>query len=100
MDMRLINSSGSEVTATNYDNESMFARGFVDSYIELGGANRDDFALIYNDTSGQDGNGNMLMWVFNPFQSDRYTYSIYQTSGRMSSTGTTERPYTSKGRSV
>lgn len=100
MDMRLINSSGSEVTASIYDNEAMFARGFVASYLQIGGANRDDFALLYHDTSGQDGNGNMLMWIFNPYQSDRYTYSVHQTSGRMSYTGTTEIPYTSKGISV
>ena len=95
MDIRLINSSGSEIATTSYDNEAVFFRGATD--IELGGASRDEFALLYHDTSGQNGNGNMTMWVFNPYSSSSYTFNIHQTSGQMSYPSTTSIHYNTKG---
>lgn len=95
-DIRLISAGGSEISSSIYDNESHFARGVSASYLEVGSANRDDFALLYHDTASQYGNGNMNMWIFNPFQSDRYTFHIMQTSGRMSYPTTTSIPLISK----
>lgn len=95
-DMRLISAGGSEISSTIYDNESHFARGITASVLEVGGASRDDFALLYHDTSGQKGNGNMNMWIFNPFQSDRYTFHIMQVSARMSYPTTTSIPHVTK----
>lgn len=95
MDIRLINSSGSEIATTSYDNKSLFFRGASD--IELGSTNRNDFALLYHDTSGQNGNGNMTMWVFNPYSSSSYTFNMHQTSGQMSYPSTTSIHHNSKG---
>ena len=97
MDIRLINSSGSEIATSNYDSEMLFARDFSSSFLDIGGANRDDFALLYHDTSGQNGNGNMTMYVFNPFANDKYTFQIQQTAGRMSYPSTTSTGMMSKG---
>jgi len=97
MDIRLINSSGSEIATTSYDNKALFFRGVTATSIELGSANRDDFALLYHDTSGQNGNGNMTMWVFNPYSSSSYTFNIHQASGEMSYPSTTSIHFNTKG---
>ena len=97
MDIRLINSSGSEIATTSYDSKALFFRGVTGTVIELGSASRNDFALLYHDTSGQNGNGNMTMWVFNPYSSSSYTFNIHQTSGQMSYPSTTSIHHNSKG---
>lgn len=97
MDMRLINSNGSEMTASNYSNVAQFFRGYSASSFKLGSENRDDFMILYHDSSGQNGNGNMNMWIFNPFNSNSYTFHLYQASGQMSYTGTNSIPYNHKG---
>jgi len=97
MDVRLIDSAGSEISTNDYDSEMLFGRNFSDTYIQVGSAGRNDFALLYHDTSGQNGNGNMTMWVFNPFQSDTYTYQVQQSIGRMSYQNTNQIPYMGKG---
>ena len=100
MDIQLINSSDSVITDTIYDSEMIFARGFSVSYLAVGGASRNEIGILYHDNGAQNGNGNMIMWVFNPFQSDTYTYQVQQSSGRMSYPSTTEIPYMSKGLGV
>jgi len=97
MDMQLINSSDSVVTDTTYDSEMLFARNFSGTYLNIGGAGRNEIAILYHDNGSQNGNGNMIMWVFNPFQSDTYTFQVQQSSGRMSYPSTTEIPHMSKG---
>ena len=97
MDIQLINSSNSVVTDSIYDSEMVFARGFSGTYLSIGNANRDDFGILYHDNGAQNGNGNMIMWVFNPFQSDTYTFQVQQSIGRMSYPSTTQVSYMSKG---
>ena len=96
-DMRLLDNVNQEIVGSNYDNKMVFFRGVVDTHIEIGGANRDDFAIFYHDNSAQNGLGNSTLWIFNPFASDKYTYYIQQTSGHMSYTTTTAIPNISKG---
>jgi len=81
MDVQLINSSGSVITSTIYDSEMMYARGFSATYLEIGGASRDEIAIMYHDTAANNAFGNMTMWMFNPFQSDSYTFQVQQSSG-------------------
>ena len=81
MDVKLVNSSGSAITDTIYDAEMVFARGFSATYLSIGSANRNDFGLLYHDTAANNAHSNMIMWIFNPFQSDTYTFQIQQSSG-------------------
>ncbi len=97
MDVQLINSSGSVITNTIYDSEMLFGRGFSADFLEIGGVSRDEIAILYHDNGSQNGNGNMIMWVFNPFQSNTYTFQVQQSTGRMSYPSTTEIPFMSKG---
>ena len=97
MDVRLINSSGSVITSTVYDNEMQYARGFSATYLNVGAATRDDFALLYHDTAANNAFGNMTMWIFNPFQSDSYTFQIQQTSGYGRDAGSDIIPIMHKG---
>lgn len=99
MDMRLM-SYGSHVNTSNYDNKMLMARNFSSTFLEIGGENRDDFAIFYHDNGAQNGNSNMTMWVFNPFQSDSYTFYVQQTAGRMSYPTTTSVSTMSKGLGV
>jgi len=86
-DIRLINSNGSIQSGSSiYDSEMIYARGFDQNYLEIGGYNRDDFALLYYDTSANNAFGNFTMWIFNPFNSDSYTFQVQQ------SIGTSRRP--------
>ena len=96
-DMRLINDYGVENTNSNYDNKMIMFRGVSDTHIEVGGQDRDDFAIYYHDTVGQNGNANCTMWLFNPFASDKFTYMVQQTSAHMSYTGTNAKPSITKG---
>ena len=96
-DMRLINSSGQEVSQSIYHSKMLMYRGVSSDPIEVGGENRDDFAIFYHDTTAQDGITNCTMWIFNPFASDKFTYQFQQTSGHMSYTGTTKIPTFTKG---
>lgn len=88
MDFRLVDSTGTEVTA-NYDNKNLMFRGYTDAPFDLGGSNRDDFALIYHDNLGNNGNGNGTIWIFDPFGSN-YTYQNFQETGSMAYPTTTK----------
>ncbi len=81
MDVQLINSSDSVITSTVYDSDMVDARGYSATYLEVGSAGRDDFALLYHDTAANNAHANMTMWIFNPFQSDSYTFQVQQSSG-------------------
>ena len=96
-DMRLLDNVNNEITTSNYDHKMVFFRGVTSTHIEVGGQNRDDFAIFYHDTSGQNGSSNATLWFFNPFASDKYTYYVQQTSGIMSYPSTTAIPNITKG---
>lgn len=97
MDMRLIDNTGSEISSNDYANEARFFRGFSDASFDLGSASRDDFFILYHDTSAQDGVGNMKMWIWSPSDSSNYTFHNAEASGRMSYSTTNKRPYFTKG---
>ena len=85
--MRLINSSGSVVSASNYDNATQIMYSHT-SFFE--GKNTGDnkfYYLNYLHPSGTDkGNGNVI-YLFNPYSSSSYTFLLNQSSGQADSTG-------------
>lgn len=77
LDYRFVNSGGS-VVATDYDHCSKIMRSYgTDGVTQSTSATYID-ALSYDDTL-QKGNGSVL-YVYNPFHSTCYTYSMWQNS--------------------
>lgn len=81
MDVRLVDSTGTEITA-NYDHRNLMFRGYTNAPFDLGGSSRDEIALIYHDKDDNHGNGNGSMWIYDPFGSN-YTYQSFQETGSM-----------------
>ena len=100
-DFRLINSSGN-IVAQDYDHRGLFFRGYgaSDSVIDLGGTSRDDLAILYSDTNAEGGSGNMVMYIYNPYANDKYTFVTQQGSGTMSYPSSTEKGYMQFGSGV
>ena len=85
--MRYINSSGSVVSASNYDVATLMMRG-ADSYLERPTSrNNIDTGSYFNLTSGDEG-GAAVEYVFNPTNTSSYTFGINQSIGMYGSTGT------------
>lgn len=97
MEMRLINSSDSVITSTVYEWEYYYARGFSATYLTIGGTARDEFSRLYHDDDALKGFGNMTMWVFNPFQSDSYTFNVQQAAGWGRDGASSQIPIMQKG---
>ena len=100
-DFRLINSSGN-IVAQDYDAKALFFRGYggSDSVVDLGGTGRDDLAILYSDTNAEGGSANMVMYIFNPYANDKYTFVTHQGSGTMSYPSSTEKGYMQFGSGV
>ena len=85
--MRFINSSGSIVSSSNYDNAVQGIYSFT-SFGELKGTS--DTSIEYLNylypNSYDDGNGNSL-YIFNPTNSSSYTFVIHQGSGMANGVG-------------
>lgn len=81
--IHLLDTSGSTITATNHMFEFDFFRGFDTTTLEIGGTARDEFAFIYYDDDADNAFTNMTMWIFNPFDSDKYTFHVSEISGFM-----------------
>ena len=85
--MRFINSSGSVVSASSYDNAVQGIYSFT-SFGELRGTNEtsvENLNYLYPN-SYDDGNGNTL-YIFNPTNSSSYTFVIHQGSGMANGVG-------------
>jgi len=81
--IQLLDASGSTIFDTNQMFEYDFFRGFDSTPLEIGGTGRDEFGLIYYDDDADNAFTNMTMWIFNPFDTDKYTFHISELSGVM-----------------
>ena len=79
LDMRFINSSGSEISSSEYDKAKYVLTSHI-SFVEVNGTNQnyiDRFIdMVGRSTTGQTSNG--VFYVFNPFQSSSYTFYLAQ----------------------
>jgi len=80
---RLINSSGSVVSASNYDFAYLQTR--TDTFSEGRGTNASLFYYLGSATSGSELGGGTILYIFNPFSSSSYTFMMWQNSGGYSS---------------
>jgi len=84
--MRYINSSGSVVTASNYDTASLMMRT-ADPFLDRPSTRVNiDYGGYFNLTSGDEGGG-AVEYVFNPTNTSSYTFGINQSQGMYSSGG-------------
>ena len=84
--MRYINSSGSIVSASNYDTATLTMKGHS-SYSETPSTKVNiNYGGLFNLTSGNE-SGGAVEYVFNPTDTSSYTFGINQSIG-MYSTGT------------
>ena len=84
--MRYINSSGSIVSASNYDTATLTMKGHC-SYSETPSTKVNiNYGGLFNLTSGNE-SGGAVEYVFNPTDTSSYTFGINQSIG-MYSTGT------------
>jgi len=75
--IRLINSSGSIITATNYNYAQLFLRSYS-AFSEVRSAGDSILRLI---TGSEDNyGGNAVVWVFNPTNTSSYTFILSQMS--------------------
>ena len=91
--LRLINSSGSVITASNYDNAHLSMTSHT-AFAESRGTNQafmDNFFAINNNN---DGSG--VGYLFNPFSSSSYTFGLFQNDSH----NTTPQLWSGKGISV
>ena len=85
LDMRFINSSGSEVSTSNYDRAKYYMPTSI-SFGEVRATNQnyiDRFIdMVGRSTTGQTSNG--VFYVFNPFSTSSYTFFVAQGNLRTS----------------
>ena len=76
--LRLVNASGSVITASNYDyaNLRMF---FASAFSELRGTNSSRALEVFGATYGAEPEqNNVVTYIFNPYSSSSYTFTISQ----------------------
>ena len=84
--MRYINSSGSIVSASNYDTATLTMKGHS-SYSETPSTKVNiNYGGLFNLTSGDEG-GAAVEYVFNPTNTSSYTFGINQSQGMYGTTG-------------
>jgi len=84
--IRYINSSGSIVSASNYDVATLMMRT-ADSFLERPSSrNNIDTGSYFNLTAG-DETGGAVEYVFNPTNTSTYTFGINQSQGFLVGTG-------------
>ena len=76
-DLRFINSSGSIVTASDYDYAQLYMRGYS-AFTEIRSTSDSDIRLVVGDED--DFGGNAVIYVFNPTNSSSYTFVLHQGS--------------------
>ena len=84
--MRYINSSGSIVSASNYDTATLTMKGHS-SYSETPSTKVNiNYGGLFNLTTGDEG-GAAVEYVFNPTNTSSYTFGINQSIGMYGTTG-------------
>ena len=89
---QMINSSGSTVTASNYDWGVLQMRS-SGAFQEQNATNDDDWRMSYEGTQGW----NVTTYIFNPFSSSSYTSYVTQSSGYYGGAGLTNLNLNGKG---
>ena len=83
---RFINSSGSIISASNYDFANLNMRAWT-SFAEQRGTSTNYLKyLMYQDNQTAD-SGGLTMYVFNPTNTSSYTFSLSQATAQNSSNG-------------
>ena len=88
LELRFINSSGSVITASDYDFADLFLKANT-SFVERQYTNQDsiqDFNLSIGSVSG--GAGNTIAYIFNPTNTTSYTFVIFQAQSVYDDSGT------------
>ena len=88
LELRFINSSGSVITASDYDFADLFLKANT-SFVERQYTNQDsiqDFNLSIGRVSG--GAGNTIAYIFNPTNTTSYTFVIFQAQSVYDDSGT------------
>ena len=88
LELRYINSSGSVITASDYDNADYFLKANT-SFVERQQTNFDsffDFNLSIGSVSG--GAGNTIAYIFNPTNASSYTYAVFEAQNVFDDSGT------------
>ena len=77
---RFVNSSGSIITASNYDEASLMMRS-GDSFLErpTDGTDKTEIEFFLQQNNAESGGG--VAYVFNPFNASSYTFMINQNQG-------------------
>ena len=88
LELRFINSSGSVITASDYDFADLFLKANT-SFVERQYTNQDsiqDFNLSIGSVSG--GAWNTIAYIFNPTNTTSYTFVIFQAQSVYDDSGT------------
>ena len=88
LELRFINSSGSVISASDYDFADLFLKANT-SFVERKYTNQDsvlDFNLSIGSVSG--GAGNTIAYIFNPTNTSSYTFVIFQAQNVYDDSGT------------
>ena len=76
-DLRFINSSGSIVTASNYDYAQLYMRAYS-AFTEIRSTSDTDIRLVVGDEDSF--GGSSIIYIFNPTNSSSYTFVVHQGS--------------------
>jgi len=79
--MRFINSSGSIVTASNYEYATQFSRSY-NTFTEVKSQSDDEFTRFGVQDTGTEDGGSTVAYIFNPYSSSSYSFFINQHSGQ------------------
>jgi len=93
VELRLINSSGSVITASNYDNAHLSMTSQT-TFFEARGTNQTFMDNFFAINSNNDGSA--VGYLFNPFSNSSYTFGIFQNDSHNS----TPHLWSGKGISV
>ena len=78
---RFINSSGTIVTASNYDYASLYLRSY-NTFLEQNSTSADAFHRFGVQDIGTEDGGSVVAYIFNPYSSSSYSFFINQHSGK------------------
>jgi len=81
LDLRFINSSGSVITASNYD-DAFLAMKSEASFTEFKETNANSFDNFFGIPEQSPENANSIAYIFNPYLSSSYTFGISQSSSK------------------
>jgi len=86
LDLRFINASGSVISASNYDRAGLQMRSYG-TFIEQRATNDTELQLYAYSLEG--GGQTSVGYVFNPYSSSSYTFSLNQSAGFVDGNGVT-----------